>query len=498
MIQNGRVTTLKQLATHPSGGEQVREDIRLTLLYHPQLDRVGEQVSLPAQQGAHWAIDRNSPRFHTPSGDRAPLDDPGVSRAPVEVALTGGGLTLRPSRADLRVRVDDRPIHGTAKIAEAQLTAGFRLTLNERVVLWVQRTPQQAEPLAVDGLLGLSGAAARIRTAIHDLGASEAPVLLRGPTGAGKDVVARAIHRHSARASGPFVAVNVAAIPPATAVSQLFGHARGSFTGAAETHDGWFAQAHGGTLFLDEVGDLPVELQPMLLRALETGEVQPVGGRTRRVDVRVIAATDADLDQAVAQRRFRDSLLYRLAQRSVDLPPLSARHPDAALLWVHFVREGLRQLGGQERLHSTGASLWMPIATLDLLFAHPWRGNLRELRAAAAAFAEANHRREVAEGPTLSRGTRDEPEPLVPPSPPAADELLELLEAHDWAILPAARALGVSRNTLRRRMERAGVRRAVDLSSEEIEAALRDADGDVDAAAATLRVSPRALRLVQG
>ncbi|MBL8966175.1 MAG: sigma 54-interacting transcriptional regulator [Spirochaetaceae bacterium] len=229
-------------------------------------------------------------------------------------------------------------------------------------------------------LLGDSPAWTAVLDSIRLVAATEASVLLLGETGTGKEEAARAIHRLSPRAEGPFVALNCSALPPGLAESELFGHERGSFTGAQAQRRGRFELASGGTLFLDEAGDLPLELQPKLLRALQEGSFERVGGeRPVRVDVRVVAATHVDLAAAVREGRFREDLYYRLAVFPISLPPLRERGEDVALLAERFLGE-LRSRPGWEDLRlSRGA--------LEALRARPWPGNVRELKNAVERAA---------------------------------------------------------------------------------------------------------------
>ncbi|HEU5059353.1 MAG TPA: sigma 54-interacting transcriptional regulator [Kofleriaceae bacterium] len=206
---------------------------------------------------------------------------------------------------------------------------------------------------------------------------SSASILLLGETGTGKDVLARAIHVHSARADKPFVVFDCAATPPSLIESALFGHVRGAFTGADEPRLGVFERASGGTLFLDEIGELPLDLQPKLLRALDGGVITPVGAsREVRVSVRVIAATNRDLRAMVAQDRFRPDLYYRLAVVPIEVPPLRERRGDIPLLAAHFARQFLAR-------DDRPADTW-PAADLERAFAgleaQEWPGNVRELR----------------------------------------------------------------------------------------------------------------------
>jgi len=204
---------------------------------------------------------------------------------------------------------------------------------------------------------------------------SDAPVLIFGETGTGKELVARAIHNRSARHAGPFSRVNCGAIPPELIDSQLFGHERGAFTGAVQTRTGLFEQAHGGTLLLDEIGDAPPALQAKLLRVLESGEVRRVGGAAlRSVEVRVIAATHRDLAADVRAGRFREDLYYRLAQATIAVPALRERPADIDVLAADL----LHQLAARSGAPTPAATP----AFFAALRGQPWPGNARELRAA--------------------------------------------------------------------------------------------------------------------
>ena len=204
------------------------------------------------------------------------------------------------------------------------------------------------------------------------LARSGRPVLINGASGTGKELVARGIHAAGPRASGPFVAVNVSAVPESLFESQFFGHIKGAFTGASGEHQGFFQQAHGGTLFLDEVGELPPHLQPKLLRVLEERSVVPLGGSEAQVvDTGIVSATNRDLDQACAQGRFRLDLLYRLRAAQVVLPPLRARGGDVALLARHYLALACQDLDRPPLELSAGA--------LARLEAHDFPGNVREL-----------------------------------------------------------------------------------------------------------------------
>ena len=226
---------------------------------------------------------------------------------------------------------------------------------------------------AIDGMVGNSAAFQDMIRVIGRLSATDIPVLITGETGTGKELVARALHNHSPRAKGPFVAINTAAIPEDLLESELFGHERGAFTGAADKRLGRFEQASGGTLFLDEIGDMPLSLQSRLLRVLAEGEYYRLGGHDLiDADVRIITATHRDLPSLVAQGQFRADLYHRLKVITLHVPPLRERLDDIPLLTRHFLREA----GHEFRLPPKVADP----ALLDYLKTLPWPGNVRELR----------------------------------------------------------------------------------------------------------------------
>jgi two-component system NtrC family response regulator len=243
--------------------------------------------------------------------------------------------------------------------------------------LLARMLPQSAPPAALvpeaDGtdLVGGSAAMRAVQKAIGMLADTDATVLITGETGSGKEVVARAIHRHGKRAGKPFVAVNCAAIPGELLESQLFGHARGAFTGAIADRAGSFREANGGTLFLDEIGDMDLTLQAKLLRVLQDRVVTPVGGKPVPVDVRILAATHRDLERAVREGKFREDLFWRLGVVPVALPPLRDRLADILPLAEHFLALAAASGGAPKRLSAEAAAK---------LMAHPWPGNVRELR----------------------------------------------------------------------------------------------------------------------
>ncbi len=219
-----------------------------------------------------------------------------------------------------------------------------------------------------DQIIGQSRGMQQVLERVEKVAATQASVLIGGESGTGKEVIARALHQGSARIDKPFVAVNCAAIPKELIESELFGHVKGSFTGAIKDRKGKFALADGGTLFLDEIGELPIDLQPKLLRALQEQEFEPVGGITETVDVRVVAATNRDLEEAMLDGSFREDLYYRLAVVPMVLPPLRERREDIPLLLDFFLHK-----------QQAGVGVNFSAEVVDTLQKYNWPGNVREL-----------------------------------------------------------------------------------------------------------------------
>lgn len=225
------------------------------------------------------------------------------------------------------------------------------------------------------GLIGESAVMRSLYRVLQRAAESDVPVLITGPTGSGKELVARAVHDHSARAEGPYIPINCAALPPSLLQSELFGHEKGAFTSANASRSGYIQSAVGGTLFLDEIGDMPMESQATLLRFLEDKIVTPIGSvRGKHVDVRVVASTNVDLPRAIADKTFRADLYYRLAFLTIQTPELNKRDDDIALLANHFLNEVTVDVGMRNLKFAEDA--------LTAMQRYPWPGNVRELRSA--------------------------------------------------------------------------------------------------------------------
>jgi two-component system response regulator HydG len=311
-----------------------------------------------------------------------------------------------------------------------------------------------------EGVIANSQQMREVYDIVQRVAPTEASVLVTGESGTGKELVARAVHERSRRARGPFVAVNCAAMPEALLESELFGHARGAFTDAREAHAGLFQQASGGTLFLDEIGDMPIGLQPKLLRALQERTVRPVGGRAETpVDVRLVAATNRDLESAIEEKRFREDLYFRINVVHVALPPLRARRSDVLPLAQTFLQE----LAARSQKNVTGISA--PAA--EKLLAYAWPGNVRELKNAIERAVALTRFTEVSvdDLPEKIRDYRhshvilssDDPSELVPMEEIERRYVARVMEAVAGNKTAAARILGFDRKRLYRMLERLGI-----------------------------------------
>ncbi|HEY8143875.1 MAG TPA: sigma 54-interacting transcriptional regulator [Kofleriaceae bacterium] len=377
------------------------------------------------------------------------LGDPTVSRHHCAIEAAPRGYHLRDLGSTNGTRIGHHFVDSIYLAGEAVISLGTTAVKFEILDETVRERLVSGDSFA--GLLGRSAPMRRIFTLVPRLAASDATILIDGETGTGKTLLADAIHRSSPRAAGPFVAVDCAAIPPNLIESELFGHEQGAFTGAIATRIGAFETAGGGTLFLDEIGELPLDMQPKLLRVLESRQIKRVGGsQPMTLDVRVIAATNRDLREAVNAGTFRSDLFYRLNVVRLHVPPLRERREDIAPLVEHF----FRQFSGQPDAAA-------PPALVMALERQAWPGNVREVRAAIERAVLLGDPSES--GPTASSGLPELPLDLDVPYRIAKQQivdhwersyLVELLRQSRGSITRAARRARTDRNYLRERLVR--------------------------------------------
>lgn len=537
---------------------------RLRLLHHVDVDRLGE-LSMPGAVALRWfTVGRHDPPFGGLGGATRPIQDPQVSRAHFRVRWLEDAAVFEiepipEARRPIGV-VDLQREEGPAIVpitGPVQLPPGSCISVGDRLLLALELCRVRAPDADRLGLVGESDVTWTLRDEIQSVAQFGRAALITGPTGAGKELVARALHRTSPRAKGPFVPVNCAALPETLVESVLFGHRKGAFTGADTEEKGLFRAAEGGTLFLDELGELPMAVQPKLLRVLQEGVVTPVGAHEgRRVDVRVIAATHRDLQDEVRKGRLREDLYHRIAAHVVRVPSLAERRFDVPELFLHMLRR-LRDehppLGWIWDQGRTFRSV-VPIGFIADLMTRPWSGNVRELGNLVERTARQNLSpgafRSPDDRPALSLGepptSRAAPRPddagatlnpsasivpeallraagealglahktvlkLLPPGillaaaegegelaarirAAAAEALIALLEAQGYNQSVVATTLGTSRTTLIKLMDDLGLKRATELGADEIAEARARAGGDLEAAARLLRVSPVALK----
>lgn len=501
----------------------------LTVLWHPDVSRVGDRVRMSALLDGHSAtVGRGAPGFEPPGTPRPrPLEHPrleglGLSFSPGE---EHGGVRVAAAAGEEGVAAAGEPLGGEGRVfSAAEVDAGVVVELRDAVVLLLHRLAvhEQWEPHD-HGLVGESEGLVDVRREIGRVADLEIPVLLRGETGTGKELMARAIHRASRRREQPYLAVNLGAIPPTLAASELFGAAKGAFTGAVRPQLGYFVQANHGTLFLDEVGEAPPEVQVMLLRVLDRGEVQPLGVQeTQQVDVRLIAATDLDLERASEEGDFRAPLLHRLAGYQIVVPPLRERRDDFGRLFVTFLREELERVGEVGRLEPGVLSDWLPTSIVARLARHEWPGNVRQLKNAVRQIVIGSRGSQTVRiGPQVERLLQEavgrgapaaddgrEGRPSGPPmrrvrprkeyrdpSDVGDEELLETLRRNQWVVKPTAKELNVSRTSLYTLIDRnPAIRKASELERDEIVRMRDECGGDLGEMGRRLEVSASGLR----
>ncbi len=394
-------------------------------------------------------------RIGTASDNDVVLSDDSVSRHHCEIEPGDDGIAVRD------VRSTNGVVIAGMRVRDVRVPGEFEMQLGDTVIAvrWLGETVER-ERAGADRFGDVLGSSPRMRELFAELAriaATDLTLLVEGETGTGKDLVAESLHRASARRDGPFVVLDCGAVAASVIESEIFGHERGAFTGAVATHAGVFEQAEGGTLFVDEIGELPLELQPKLLRVLEKRQLRRVGGsKTLAVDVRVVAATNRNLRAEVRRGRFREDLYYRVAGARAHLPPLRDRLDDLEPLMAHF----LARETPPRRLDDIAPEV------LAMFRAHRWPGNVRELKNALGRLAVSPDQpigfgEHTAAG--IARPAERPLEPLRVARRAAGDAFerayLEQLLAHSGGNVTRAAAVAeVSRQMLQKLMKKHGVR----------------------------------------
>lgn len=431
------------------------------------VERSGRRSVVAGPAAAPWALEPGDRLLLGSDNDPVAIEVESLD-ADETAAAVAGVTVLAASRLDSGGQLAERLQAGGRSLAPWLALAAHLLSqrLGQLALVAELRAAQQqlaaknrylrerSERQTSDELIGAGPAMRQLHQDIAAVAVSDATVLISGPSGAGKELVARAIHQHSGRQQGPFVPVNCAGIPDTLLEAELFGYEAGAFTGASRSKPGRFARAEGGTLFLDEIGDMPMQLQAKLLRVLQDGTYEALGGvRARTADVRVVTATNRQLDTMVEQGTFRRDLYYRIKVFEIQLPPLHRRMEDVPLLVEHFIR----RLAVERDKEVAGVTP----AALQLLLAHDYPGNVRELyNAVIHGFVLTPNR--LIDAHHLPSWLQ--PDAAAGPQPPA-ESLKDLergfltatLARHGNNRLATARALGIHKTTLYRKLHRLGV-----------------------------------------
>ena len=469
----------------------------LTIIWHPDRKRIGARATILWDQSGRFEVSRWTPLFAHPDPPGLALNDRCISRQPLLLKrLPSGGIVIHGPDSSMQVRIDSRKVTSDFTVTRESLAAGLVICLGRRVVVCLHQAQAQLQPGFDDlGLIGGGRRMDQVRRQIRMAARSNASVLIQGETGTGKELAAQAIHQQSDRRENRLVSVNMATLGRELAAAELFGVRQGAFTGARVSRSGLFGEADGSTLFLDEIGDAGRSIQVMLLRVLEDGKIRAVGASSdEQVDVRVLAATDQDLESSIEQP-FNQPLRRRLEALSIRLPALRERREDFGQLFDHFLRPLEAELD---------RSVEVPGELIGELAARDWPGNVRELKNVVRRLAlNAGPDGKIRWDEDLARSVSGSPDSgdAAPvriryrdPVTVSDSELITALNQSGWRVMPSAKALGVSRTSMYALLKRCPIVRTADqIPPEEIEEVMQQAS-DLDSWAASLKTPREALK----
>ncbi|MEP4485707.1 MAG: sigma 54-interacting transcriptional regulator [Halioglobus sp.] len=505
-----------------------------TIIFHPKPSRWGQYTrvcSAADVSDLHWTLGRVGPLFShsdsdtdidsgssttpSPTSQASMLNDPCISRHAFSLDDNGAGLRLSVPDGGCRVRVEGRDVAGQCDIDLLSLEHGVSIAVAHTVILllhWRELTPNRGgeETFGSFNLLGCSSYVDQLRRNVMQAAATDCDVLILGESGTGKELVANAVHRGSARSPNPMVAVNMAALTSSLSAAQLFGAAKGAYTGAASSSRGYFQRAQRGTLFLDEVGETPLEIQPQLLRALQEREIQPVGGNIESIDVRILSATDANLD--AEECNFNAALKHRLGALAIELEPLRLHREDVGVLVRHFFGTVSREMD-KHNILTTVAKDSLSLARWSELFLlllhYNWPGNVRELSnvirqlvvsstedlVVSVSVLQKLRQNTSAGNSAVEESGQSTASAAIAMDAISDERFAHALDRNSYEVASVARDLGVSRQSVYRRISLSrDFRLASDVPLNELLGVLEACRGDLEKTADQLRISGKALR----
>ncbi|MEQ3697478.1 MAG: sigma 54-interacting transcriptional regulator [Pseudomonadales bacterium] len=471
-----------------------------TIIWAHRPELVGAQLNVSTTR----QLGRGFAEFKHLDGRQVLIDDPYLSRTGFNTSYRESqGLTIDRGDCKQDIDIDGVRLEQSMLLSSDVLTRGTPLIWGNRLVLLFHfRNSATSDIGVLHDILGVSECIQSAKQSILNLRVDSRSVLITGPSGTGKELIAQALHKESTRSDQPIVSVNISAIAPELVASELFGHKKGAFTGADRDNKGLFEKAHRGSLFLDEIGDASDKTQMALLRALEYGEIQPVGGdRLINVDVRAITATDAILEERIDNSSFRLPLLQRISSYTIKLDPLEQRLEDVGILALHYIRQHERDFANQyDFAASTGMTSQLP----QLLYAfcrYSWPGNVRQLgNLIRQTLTDAIGNQQI----ILPRCIQDHLDVVTPkkslfrrkkrPRELNATEIESALRKHAWHPEHAADELGISRSALlKRAKDDAILPNTAELSADDIRKALVKHGNDKHDVAFALRITPKVL-----
>jgi two-component system, NtrC family, nitrogen regulation response regulator GlnG len=477
---------------------QIDRALTLTIAFHPDTSRIGEQCILRhAMQGEPITLNRSTPSFAQRGEMPMPLEDSHVSRSPVVLRLEEEELIIDPTQTSTEVVLSSEWLREETSVPRWKVNRGLTLKLADRIMLCVHFSQPTRENSASRGLIGHGDAIDEIREMVGDLAADDDPALLLGEYGVGKRRVARAIHDASSRGGRAFEVLDLAAIPQE--------HVKQAVRG----DDGAFERAEGGTLYVEGLSDVEDDVQRMFVDLVQKGQMIDVGGNERAIDIRLLVGSGRELEHAVAEGQLRSEFIALFAM-SLHIPPLRHRIEDIAPLFLHFLKESLREKGQVVLLQDGGPGrpLWLPPDFVGRLLRHQWPGNGNQLAAVADAVADT-----CGQGYTVrvtkeveryldEAGTYDHGLGLntpatghVTPSDISDQDLLGALKAYRWNAVATATHLGISVRAVHDLMDASPMFKTPDrLSEAAILGATRQFGGDITLAAEQLQVSIRGLQ----